>query len=101
MKQKLKNNEEGFYSITKLDPGTKTNEKPRHNESRNGTYRSFYWINLSKWLVKQNMDVVTVNLTRSKETNKKIVIIRNPKVIKKMPLSSLVKNGYYTFVRST
>ncbi|MGG1646233.1 transposase [Peribacillus simplex] len=38
----------------------------------------------------------------SKET-KKIVIIRNPKVIKKdaLVIADMVKNGYYAFVRST
>ncbi|WP_342604283.1 hypothetical protein [Peribacillus sp. FSL E2-0159] len=60
-----------------------------------------YWVNLSKWQFKQKIDVVTVNPHHAKET-KKIVIIRNPKVIKKYALviPDVVKNGYYTFVRS-
>ncbi|MED3909667.1 transposase [Peribacillus simplex] len=61
-----------------------------------------YWVNLSKWLFKQKIDVVTVNphhVKRNKENRDKI---RNPKVIKKdaLVIADVVKNGYYAFVRS-
>ncbi|MDQ0879140.1 transposase [Peribacillus sp. V2I11] len=84
----FENNEEGFTRLLNWI------QELKHMKNLDTTIvgmepTGHYWINLSKWLVKQNMDVVTVNLTMSKET-KKIVIIRNPKVIKKMPLLSLI-----------
>ncbi|CAH0319002.1 hypothetical protein SRABI96_05368 [Peribacillus sp. Bi96] len=61
-----------------------------------------YWINLSKWLVKQNMDVVTVNPNHVKR-NKENRDNTQSKSDKKdaLVIADMVKNGYYAFVRST
>ncbi|CAK6481223.1 IS110 family transposase [Peribacillus simplex] len=61
-----------------------------------------YWINLSKWLVKQNMDVVTVNphhVKRNKENRDNTQSKSDKKDA--LVIADMVKNGYYTFVRST
>jgi transposase len=78
----FKNNEEGFASLliwiknlqrlNNLDAAIVRMEPTGH-----------YWINLSKWLIKQNIEVVTVNPHLVKGI-KKIVIILNQKVIKRM-----------------
>lgn len=61
-----------------------------------------YWMNLSKWLVKQNMDVVTVNPHHVKR-NKKNRDNTQSKSDKKdaLVIADMVKNGYYAFIRST
>ncbi|MDM5308144.1 IS110 family transposase [Peribacillus frigoritolerans] len=61
-----------------------------------------YWINLSKWLVKQNMDVVTVNphhVKRNKENRDNTQSKSDKKDA--LVIADMVKNGYYAFVRST
>ncbi|WMX53794.1 IS110 family transposase [Peribacillus sp. R9-11] len=61
-----------------------------------------YWINLSKWLVKQNIDVVTVNphhVKRNKENRDNTQSKSDKKDA--LVIADMVKNGYYAFVRST
>jgi transposase len=61
-----------------------------------------YWINLSKWLVKQNMDVVTVNphhVKRNKENRDNTQSKSDKKDA--LVIADMVKNGYYAIVRST
>ncbi|MCY9140816.1 IS110 family transposase [Peribacillus frigoritolerans] len=61
-----------------------------------------YWINLSKWLVKQNMDVVTVNphhVKRNKENRDNTQSKSDKKDA--LVIADMVKNGYYAFVRFT
>jgi transposase len=61
-----------------------------------------YWINLSKWLVKQNLDVVTVNphhVKRNKENRDNTQSKSDKKDA--LVIADMVKNGYYAFVRST
>ena len=61
-----------------------------------------YWINLSKWLVKQNIDVVTVNphhVKRNKENRDNTQSKSDKKDA--LVIADMVKNGYYSFVRPT
>lgn len=61
-----------------------------------------YWMNLSKWLVKQNMDVVTVNpyhVKRNKENRDNTQSKSDKKDA--LVIADMVNNGYYTFIRST
>jgi transposase len=97
----FKNDEEGFQNllnwinrierIHKLDTAIVGMEPTGH-----------YWINLSKWLIKQDIEVVTVNphlVKRNKEncdntqskSDKKDALI----------IADMVKNGYYAVVRNT
>lgn len=61
-----------------------------------------YWMNLSKWLVKQNMDVVTVNpyhVKRNKENRDNTQSKSDKKDA--LVIADMVKNGHYAFIRST
>ncbi len=61
-----------------------------------------YWMNLSKWLVKQNIDVATVNphhVKRNKENRDNTPSKSDKKDA--LVIANMVKNGYYAFVRST
>ncbi|QNU06078.1 IS110 family RNA-guided transposase [Peribacillus butanolivorans] len=61
-----------------------------------------YWINLSKWLSNEKIDVVTVNPHLAKR-NKENRDNTQSKSDKKdaLVIADMVKNGYYAFVRST
>ena len=59
-----------------------------------------YWINLSKWLFKQNIEVVTVNphlVKRNKENRDNTQSKSDKKDA--LVIADMVKNGYYSFVR--
>ena len=61
-----------------------------------------YWINLSKWLFKQNIEVVTVNphlVKRNKENRDNTQSKSDKKDA--LVIADMVKNGYYSFVRPT
>src|SRR3954454_5373514 len=61
-----------------------------------------YWINLSKWLSNQNIDVVTVNphlVKRNKENRDNTQSKSDKKDA--LVIADMVKNGYYSNVRST
>lgn len=61
-----------------------------------------YWINLSKWLDKQNIEVVTVNphlVKRNKENRDNTQSKSDKKDA--LVIADMVKNGYYSFVRQT
>ncbi|WHY79433.1 IS110 family transposase [Neobacillus sp. WH10] len=61
-----------------------------------------YWINLSKWLDKQNIEVVTVNphlVKRNKENRDNTQSKSDKKDA--LVIADMVKNGYYSFVRPT
>ncbi|WP_063594849.1 IS110 family transposase [Peribacillus frigoritolerans] len=97
----FENNEEGF---TKLLNWIK---ELKHIKNLDTTIvgmepTGHYWINLSKWLVKQNMDVVTVNphhVKRNKENRDNTQSKSDKKDA--LVIADMVKNGYYAFVRST
>jgi len=61
-----------------------------------------YWINLSKWLFKQNIEVVTVNphlVKRNKENRDNTQSKSDKKDA--LVIADMVKNGYYAIVRPT
>ncbi|MFJ8260313.1 IS110 family transposase [Peribacillus asahii] len=95
------NNEEGFASLlhwinnlrrlNSLDAVTVGMEPTGH-----------YWINLSKWLMKQNIEVVAVNphlVKRNKENRDNTQSKSDKKDA--LVIADMVKNGYYAFVRPT
>lgn len=61
-----------------------------------------YWINLSKWLMKQNVEVVTVNphLVKKNKENRDNSQSKSDKK-DALVIADMVKNGYYAFVRET
>jgi len=61
-----------------------------------------YWINLSKWLFEQNIDVVTVNpyhVKRNKENRDNTQSKSDKKDA--LVIADMVKNGYYSIVHPT
>ncbi|WP_045523243.1 IS110 family transposase [Neobacillus niacini] len=97
----FKNNEEGFASLliwiknlqrlNNLDAAIVGMEPTGH-----------YWINLSKWLIKQKIEVVTVNphlVKRNKENRDNTQSKSDKKDA--LVIADMVKNGYYSYVRNT
>lgn len=97
----FENNEDGFASLlkwmnklqglNKLDVAIVGMEPSGH-----------YWINLSKWLFKQGIEVVTVNphlVKRNKENRDNTQSKSDKKDA--LVIADMVKNGYYAFVRDT
>ncbi|MFY0783124.1 IS110 family transposase [Peribacillus simplex] len=97
----FENNEEGFTQLLNWI------KELKHMKNLDTTIvgmepTGHYWINLSKWLVKQNMDVVTVNphhVKRNKENRDNTQSKSDKKDA--LVIADMVKNGYYAFVRST
>ncbi|MFC0275051.1 IS110 family transposase [Metabacillus herbersteinensis] len=61
-----------------------------------------YWINLSKWLYEQTIDVVTVNphLVKKNKENRDNTQSKSDKK-DALVIADMVKNGYYAFIRPT
>jgi transposase len=59
-----------------------------------------YWINLSKWLYEQNIDVVTVNphLVKKNKENRDNTQSKSDKK-DALVIADMVKKGYYAFIR--
>ncbi|MEH7373864.1 IS110 family transposase [Neobacillus drentensis] len=97
----FENNEEGFtillHWINKLKRINNLNTAIVGMEPT-----GHYWINLSKWLFEQNIDVVTVNPYHVKR-NKENRDYTQSKSDKKdaLVIADMVKNGYYAIVRPT
>ncbi|MBK5500087.1 IS110 family transposase [Peribacillus sp. TH14] len=97
----FENNEEGFTRLLNWI------KELKHMKNLDTTIvgmepTGHYWINLSKWLVKQNVDVVTVNphhVKRNKENRDNTQSKSDKKDA--LVIADMVKNGYYAFVRST
>lgn len=97
----FKNNEEGFASFLKwiknlqrlnnLDEAIVGMEPTGH-----------YWINLSKWLSNQDIEVVTVNphLVKKNKENRDNTQSKSDKK-DALVIADMVKNGYYSEVRYT
>ncbi|MDP4157431.1 MAG: IS110 family transposase [Bacillota bacterium] len=97
----FKNNEEGFTSLLKwikslqrlnnLDEAIVGMEPTGH-----------YWINLSKWLSNQDIEVVTVNphLVKKNKENRDNTQSKSDKK-DALVIADMVKNGYYSEVRYT
>jgi transposase len=97
----FENNEEGFNSF--LEWINKLKDKNSLDTSIVGMEPTgHYWINLSKWLSNQKIDVVTVNpylVKRNKENRDNTQSKSDKKDA--LVIADMVKNGYYSNVRST
>ncbi|WP_019244202.1 MULTISPECIES: IS110 family transposase [Bacillus] len=95
----FENNEEGFINLLNwiqelkrlknLDAAIVGMEPTGH-----------YWLNLSKWLYNQNIEVVTVNphlVKRNKENRDNTQSKSDKKDA--LVIADMVKNGYYSFIR--
>ncbi|MFY4777461.1 IS110 family transposase [Metabacillus sp. RGM 3146] len=95
------NNEEGFV---KLLSWIQNLQKLKNSDSTivGMEPTGHYWINLSKWLDKQNIEVVTVNphlVKRNKENRDNTQSKSDRKDA--LVIADMVKNGYYSLVRPT
>jgi transposase len=97
----FENNEDGFTILLKW-----INEQKRFNKLNTAIVgmepTGHYWINLSKWLFEQNIDVVTVNpyhVKRNKENRDNTQSKSDKKDA--LVIADMVKNGYYAIVRPT
>jgi len=97
----FENNEDGFASLLKwMDKLQKLNKLEAAIVGMEPT--GHYWINLSKWLFKQGIEVVTVNphlVKRNKENRDNTQSKSDKKDA--LVIADMVKNGYYAFVRNT
>ncbi|MEK4013673.1 IS110 family transposase [Peribacillus sp. FSL M8-0224] len=97
----FENNEDGFASLLKwMDKLQRLNKLEAAIVGMEPT--GHYWINLSKWLFKQGIEVVTVNphlVKRNKENRDNTQSKSDKKDA--LVIADMVKNGYYTFVRNT
>ncbi|MFE4709155.1 IS110 family transposase [Peribacillus simplex] len=97
----FENNEEGFASLLKwMDKLQRLNKLEVAIVGMEPT--GHYWINLSKWLFKQGIEVVTVNphlVKRNKENRDNTQSKSDKKDA--LVIADMVKNGYYAFVRNT
>ncbi|TDL60068.1 transposase [Neobacillus bataviensis] len=97
----FENNEEGFV---KLLSWIQNLQKLKNLDSTivGMEPTGHYWINLSKWLDRQNIEVVTVNphlVKRNKENRDNTQSKSDKKDA--LVIADMVKNGYYSFVRPT
>ncbi|MDQ1002291.1 transposase [Neobacillus niacini] len=97
----FENNEEGFV---KLLSWIQNLQKLKNLDSTivGMEPTGHYWINLSKWLDKQNIEVVTVNphlVKRNKENRDNTQSKSDKKDA--LVIADMVKNDYYSFVRPT
>ncbi|MFE3976722.1 IS110 family transposase [Peribacillus sp. YIM B13481] len=95
----FENNEEGFV---KLLSWIQNLQKLKNLDSTivGMEPTGHYWINLSKWLDKQNIEVVTVNphlVKRNKENRDNTQSKSDKKDA--LVIADMVKNGYYSFIR--
>jgi transposase len=97
----FENNEEGFTRLSHwINKLKRTNNLDTAIVGMEPT--GHYWINLSKWLSEQKIDVVTVNphlVKRNKENRDNTQSKSDKKDA--LVIADMVKNGYYAFVRST
>jgi transposase len=97
----FENSEDGFASLLKwIDKLQRLNKLEVAIVGMEPT--GHYWINLSKWLFKQGIEVVTVNphlVKRNKENRDNTQSKSDKKDA--LVIADMVKNGYYSFVRDT
>ncbi|MGM1035995.1 MAG: IS110 family transposase, partial [Bacillota bacterium] len=97
----FENSEDGFASLLKwMDKLQRLNKLEVAIVGMEPT--GHYWINLSKWLFKQGIEVVTVNphlVKRNKENRDNTQSKSDKKDA--LVIADMVKNGYYSFVRDT
>jgi transposase len=97
----FENNEEGFARLLKWMNQLK-NLKGFDAVIVGMEPTGHYWINLSKWLLDQNIDVVTVNphLVKKNKENRDNTQSKSDKK-DALVIADMVKNGYYSFIRPT
>ncbi|USK82047.1 IS110 family transposase [Peribacillus frigoritolerans] len=97
----FENSEDGFASLLKwIDKLQRLNKLEVAIVGMEPT--GHYWINLSKWLFIQGIEVVTVNphlVKRNKENRDNTQSKSDKKDA--LVIADMVKNGYYSFVRDT
>jgi transposase len=97
----FENNEEGFTSLLHwINKLKRTNNLDATLVGMEPT--GHYWINLSKWLFEQTIDVVTVNpyhVKRNKENRDNTQSKSDKKDA--LVIADMVKNGYYALIRPT
>ncbi|USK55237.1 IS110 family transposase [Cytobacillus solani] len=97
----FENNEEGFDSLFQWINRLKIS-KGYSTEIVGMEPTGHYWLNLSKWLYDQGVDVVTVNphlVKRNKENRDNTQSKSDKKDA--LVIADMVKNGYYSFIRPT
>lgn len=78
------------------------NSKGYHSEIVGMEPTGHYWLNLSRWLYEQSIDVVTVNphhVKRNKENRDNTQSKSDKKDA--LVIADMVKNGYYSFIHPT
>jgi transposase len=95
----FENNEEGFVKLVNWMHDLKK-LKNLNTEIVGMKPTGHYWINLSKWLNNQGIEVVTVNshlVKRNKENRDNTQSKSDKKDA--LVIADMVKNGYYSFIR--
>lgn len=97
----FENNEDGFAKLLEWINQLK-NIKGLDTEIVGMEPTGHYWLNLSKWLYDQNIDVVTVNphLVKKNKENRDNTQSKSDKK-DALVIADMVKNGYYSFIRPT
>ncbi len=97
----FENNEEGFAKLLNWSNQLK-NLKGFETTIVGMEPTGHYWINLSKWLYDQNIEVVTVNphLVKKNKENRDNTQSKSDKK-DALVIADMVKNGYYSFIRPT
>jgi transposase len=97
----FENNEKGFDSLFQWINRVKVS-KGYSAEIVGMEPTGHYWLNLSKWLYDQGVDVVTVNphLVKKNKENRDNTQSKSDKK-DALVIADMVKNGYYSFIRPT
>jgi transposase len=95
----FENNEEGFFRLIEWINNLKSS-KGYDTEIIGMEPTGHYWLNLSKWLFDQNIDVVTVNphLVKKNKENRDNTQSKSDKK-DALVIADMVKNGYYAIIR--
>ncbi|WP_337019665.1 IS110 family transposase, partial [Oceanobacillus massiliensis] len=97
----FENNEQGFDRLMEWINHLKLS-KGLNTEIVGMEPTGHYWLNLSKWLYDQDIDVVTVNphhVKRNKENRDNTQSKSDKKDA--LVIADMIKNGYYSFIQPT
>ncbi|MEC3882884.1 IS110 family transposase [Halobacillus sp. HZG1] len=97
----FENNEDGFTRLLKWIEQLKASNG-FNTEIIGMEPTGHYWLNLSKWLHNQSIDIVTVNphLVKKNKENRDNTQSKSDKK-DALVIADMVKNGYYAFIRPT
>lgn len=97
----FENNDEGFGRLQEWINHLKASKNLK-TEIVGMEPTGHYWLNLSKWLYEQHIDVVTVNPHLVKKNKENRDNTQSKSDIKDaLVIADMVKNGYYAFIRPT